>query len=56
MKEEEKALLSFTDNDGNKREVYKKDLNDRVRPLVQEIQQRSKSRDTNLRLNIQRGC
>ena len=38
MKEEEKALLSFTDNDGNKREVFEKDLNDRVRPLVQEIQ------------------
>tara|TARA_R100001443_G_scaffold113940_1_gene129277 strand:- start:1995 stop:2288 length:294 start_codon:yes stop_codon:yes gene_type:complete len=39
MKEEEKALLSFTDNDGNKREVFEKDLNDRVRPLVEEIQQ-----------------
>ena len=39
MKEEEKALLSFTDNDGNKREVFEKDLNDRVQPLVVEIQQ-----------------
>jgi len=39
MKEEEKALLSFTDKDGNPREIYNKDLTDRVRPLVEEIQQ-----------------
>ena len=30
MKEEEKALLSFTDKDGNNREIFEKDLNDRV--------------------------
>ena len=39
MKEEEKALLSFNDNDGNPREIFEKDLTDRVRPLVTEIQQ-----------------
>jgi 16S rRNA C1402 N4-methylase RsmH len=39
MKEEEKALLSFTDKDGNKREIFEKDLTDRVQPLVEEIQQ-----------------
>ena len=39
MKEEEKALLSFNDKDGNPREIYNKDLTDRVRPLVEEIQQ-----------------
>ena len=54
MKEEEKALLSFNDKDGNPREIYNKDLTDRVRPLVEEIQQRFKSRDKNLCLNIQR--
>ena len=39
MKEEEKSLLSFTDKDGNNREIFEKDLNDRVQPLVEEIQQ-----------------
>ena len=39
MKEEEKALLSFTDKDGNKREIFNKDLTDSVQPLVEEIQQ-----------------
>ena len=39
MKEEEKALLSFNDKDGNNREIFEKDLTDSVRPLVEEIQQ-----------------
>tara|TARA_R100000781_G_scaffold52763_2_gene34551 strand:- start:609 stop:902 length:294 start_codon:yes stop_codon:yes gene_type:complete len=39
MKEEEKSLLSFTDKDGNNREIFNKDLTDSVRPLVEEIQQ-----------------
>ena len=39
MKEEEKALLSFTDKDGNNREIFEKDLTDSVRPLVEETQQ-----------------
>ena len=36
---EEKALLSFQDKDGNPREIFEKDLNDKTRPLVEEISQ-----------------
>ena len=39
MKEEEKALLSFEDKDGNNRQIFNKDLTDKVQPLVVEIQQ-----------------
>ena len=39
MKEEEKALLSFEDKDGNNRQIFNKDLTDKVQPLVAEIQQ-----------------
>ena len=33
----EQPLLSFTDKDGNPREVFERDLTDRTRPLVEEI-------------------
>ena len=36
---EEKPLLSFQDKDGNPREIFEKDLNDKTRPLVEEISQ-----------------
>jgi len=36
---EEKPLLSFQDKDGNTREIFEKDLNDKTRPLVEEISQ-----------------
>jgi glutaredoxin 2 len=36
---EEKALLSFQDKDGNQRDIFEKDLNDKTRPLVEEISQ-----------------
>ena len=31
--------MSFTDKDGNNREIFEKDLTDSVRPLVEETQQ-----------------
>ena len=31
---EEKALLSFQDKDGNPREIFERDLNDKTRPCL----------------------
>jgi hypothetical protein len=45
MKEEEKALLSFEDKDGNNRQIFNKDLTEKVQPLVEEIQQDLKAEE-----------
>jgi hypothetical protein len=37
MNEEVKPILTFTDKDGDQREVFEHDLNDQSTPIVQEI-------------------
>lgn len=37
MKNEELPLLSFLDSAENNREVFERDLNDKIRPLVDEV-------------------
>lgn len=37
MSEEAKPILTFTDKDGDSREVFEHDLNENITPIVQEI-------------------
>lgn len=34
---DEKPILTFTDSDGNTRELFEKDMTDRVKPLVADV-------------------